>query len=320
MKDSDSQDLIFLVDALNLFTQHYVAHPAVGSDGQHVGGIVGFLYAIVNFVEQYQPKRVIIVWEGGGSSRRRSLYSDYKQKRRAAKLNRFYEDDLPDTVQNRNHQLSVLVEIFKCLPINQIYVPDCEADDVIGYLCKYTFRNDRKLIMSSDRDYYQLLDNKTIIYSPTWKKLVTKKEVKEKFKISPSNFCLAKSIVGDASDNIQGVRGAGFKTLANRFPQLKSDDDITIQEIIQVSKTCLTEGSKLKIYERITSSEDLIRRNWKLIYLDSKNLSPFQIDKINNSIDTFSPVRNKMNVLRILLKEGIQTFNVDRLFLSTRYI
>ena len=94
MKESESQGLIFLVDALNLFTQHYVAHPAVGSNGQHVGGIVGFLYAIVNFVEQYQPKRVIIVWEGGGSSRRRSIYSDYKQKRRAAKLNRFYEDDL----------------------------------------------------------------------------------------------------------------------------------------------------------------------------------------------------------------------------------
>ena len=68
---------------------------------------------------------------------------------------------------------------------------------------------------------------------------MTKKEVKEKFKISPANFCLAKSIVGDASDNIKGVRGAGFKTLANRFPQLKSDDDVTVQEIIQVSKTCI---------------------------------------------------------------------------------
>jgi len=320
MSESESQDLILLVDALNLFTQHFVAHPAMSTNGNHVGGIVGFLYSLINFVETYRPSKIIIAWEGGGSIRRRQLYGEYKKKRRPSKLNRFYEDDIPDTTQNRNNQIKTLVEIFKNLPICQIYVADCEADDVIGFLSKNTFKNNKKLIMSSDKDYYQLLDSKTIIYSPTWKKIVTSKEVIEKFSIAPSNFCLAKSICGDVSDNIPGVKGVGFKTLSKRFPQLRDSQDVTISEIINVSNSTILEGSKIKAFKSISDSEDMIRRNWKLIYLDTSNLSYTQIDKINHCIDTFDTSRNKINVMRILMRNGIQTFNVDRLFLSTSYI
>ena len=57
------------------------------------------------------------------------------------------------------------------------------------------------------------------------KKFVNKKEVVEKFGISPNNFCLAKAICGDPADNIKGVKGAGFKTISKRFPTLSTEDD-----------------------------------------------------------------------------------------------
>tara|TARA_Y100000593_G_C4285466_1_gene325208 strand:+ start:327 stop:1289 length:963 start_codon:yes stop_codon:yes gene_type:complete len=313
-------DVILIVDALNLFTRHFIAHPATGENGQHVGGIVGFLYAVTNFVEQYKPASVIIVWEGGGSKRKRDIYKNYKQKRRPEKLNRFYEGDIPDTVENRNHQISTLISVFSNLPVIQIYVPECEADDVIGYISRYTFKNNRKLIVSSDKDFYQLLDSKTIIYSPTWKKLVTSKEVNEKFRISPENFCLAKAVCGDPSDNIKGVKGAGFKSLSKRFPEFNHEDTFHITDLITRCDEMIREGVKLKIVENIHSSEDLIRRNWRLMYLDTANLAGSQITKIENVIDTFSPKRNKINVMRILLAEGIQQFNVDRMFLSFKFI
>ena len=180
---SKEHDLVLVIDALNLFTRHYVAHPAVSENGSQVGGVVGFLYAIVNLVEQYRAVKVIVVWESGGSPRRRAIHKDYKSKRRPEKLNRYYEDDLPDTVENRNYQISLIVELLKNTPVRQIYVQDCEADDVIAYLSRYTFKENRKMIVSSDRDYYQLLDEKTIIYSPTWKKFVTSKDVIKKFGI-----------------------------------------------------------------------------------------------------------------------------------------
>ena len=315
MTDTSKNDLVLLVDSLNLFTRHFVAHPATGINGEHVGGIVGYMYALLDLIEKYSPSTIIVVWEGGGTPRRRQLYSEYKQKRKPERLNRFY-DEIPDTMENRNHQITSLVEIMKSLPILQLYIADCEADDVIGYLCKNSLRKNRKLLVSSDKDFYQLLDSKTIIYSPTWKKFVTQKEVKEKFGILPSNFCLAKSICGDASDNIGGVKGVGFKTLAKRFPVLKLEDDVTISEIINISKNTIAEGSKIKSYSQIVDSEDIIRRNWKLIHLDIMNLAPVQIDKINHLVDTFESIKNKIKVMRALLNQGIQTFNVDRLFLA----
>ena len=312
-------DLVLIVDALNLFTRHYVAHPAMNSNGESIGGVVGFLYGILNLVDSYKPKKIVVVWEGGGSSRRRKIFSEYKSHRRPQKLNREYEE-IPDTIENRNRQVALLVELIKFLPVCQIYVPDCEADDVIGYLSRYKFKNQKKLILSSDKDYYQLLDAATIIFSPTWKKLVTLKEVTAKFKVSPENFCLAKSICGDVSDNIDGVKGVGFKTLSKRFPELGSADDVSIQDIVNKARDEINNGSKLKIFQEIACSEDLIRRNWKLIYLDTSNLSEEQIRKIEYTTDTFAPGHNKIGMMRLLIKEGIQTFNVDRLFLSLNYV
>ncbi len=314
------EDTILIIDALNLFTRHYVAHPAVSDNGAQVGGIVGFLYSTIDLVERYRPDNVIIVWESGGSPRKRSIYNDYKSQRRPQKLNRYYEDDIPDTVENRNYQITTLIKIMENLPISQIYVKDCEADDVIGYISKYRFKENKKVIMSSDKDFYQLLDKKTIIYSPTWKKLVTSKEVIEKFRISPENFCLAKSICGDPSDNISGVKGVGFKTISKRFPTFSSKESVSISDVIEESRIQIDEGSKIKAFHEIISSEDTIRRNWKLIYLDTNNLSASQIDKINYLIDTFSPARNKIHMMKALINEGIQTFNIDRAFLAFRHI
>ena len=316
IKSENNEGLILIIDALNLFMRHFVAHPAVNINGEHAGGIVGFLYSVIDMVERFNPASVIIVWEGGGSVRRRNIYSDYKMKRRPESLNRFYEDDIPDTVENRNRQISLIVEIMKKTSALQMYVPDCEADDVIAYLSMYRFKNNRKLIMSSDKDFYQLLDSKTIIYSPTWKKLVSSKDVIDKFCISPENFALAKSVCGDTSDNISGVKGVGFKTLAKRFPTMSLPATVSIDTLVDESREMIADGSKIKAFQNIVISENIIRRNWKLIYLDTSCLAATQIKKINYLIDTFKPNKNKLEVMKILIKEGLQTFNVDRMFLA----
>ena len=130
-----------LIDGLNLQTRHFVANPSMSDAGQHVGGVVGFLRAIENLSQKIQPENIVVVWEGGGSPRRRAIYPQYKSKRKPQKLNRYYENDIPDTVENRNYQISLLIELLKQTPINQVYVSDCEADDVIGYLAKYKLKD-----------------------------------------------------------------------------------------------------------------------------------------------------------------------------------
>ena len=113
--------------------------------------------------------------------------------------------------------LKTLIDILSKLPVCQIYVEDAEADDAIGYICQYKLSKKSKIIVSGDHDYYQLISDNCIVYSPNSKSFVNKNKVIEKYGIHPSNFCLAKSVVGDKSDNIPGVPGAGFKTLSKEF-------------------------------------------------------------------------------------------------------
>ena len=75
-------------------------------------------------------------------------------------------------------------------------------------------------------------------------------------------------------------------------------------------------GSKLKLFQEINQNHDIARRNWKLMFLDTKNLAAIQIEKIIHEIDTFKPNRNKIGFMRVLLRESIKTFDADSFFTS----
>ena len=95
-----------IFDALNVFMRHYIAHPAMSDNGEQIGGIIGFYYNVINLIEKCKPESVIVVWEGGGSKRKRDLYPEYKRGSRPAKMNRYYDkEEIPDSLQNRNFQI-----------------------------------------------------------------------------------------------------------------------------------------------------------------------------------------------------------------------
>ena len=179
---------ILIIDGLNFFMRHYIANPSMSDHGEPVGGIVGFMKGVWHLCDRISPSRVVIAWEGGGSPRRRAILKNYKESRRPAKLNRFYEDDIPDSVQNRSGQVAKIIDLLKTVPVTQLYVADCEADDLIAYLVKYTFCDDRCVVASSDRDLYQLLSKRVIQWSPGQKKYITIKTLIEKYGVSATNL------------------------------------------------------------------------------------------------------------------------------------
>ncbi len=309
-------DKILIIDAMNLFTRHYIAHPAMSSNGDQVGGVVGFLYELCRHIEDTKPTKTFIVWESGGSQKRRNILKEYKQGRRPGKLNRYYEDDIPDTIANRNFQLALLIEVIDNTTCDQLYIQDCEADDVIAYLSNYYFKDNKKIIVSSDKDFYQLLSNNTVIYSPTWKKYVNKHTVLAKFEIHPNNFCLAKAIVGDKSDNIEGVKGVGFKFLSKYFPEFKEEKDIILSDLINKCNKKINEGTKIKKYGKIIANSNIIKRNIKLMILDTGLLTNEQLKKVKFSIEQKENTKNKLSTIRLLIKNGINNFNVNRLYIA----
>ena len=301
-----------IIDAYNLFTRHYVAHPAMSENGDQIGGVVGFLNNLVNMTERVNPQRVYVIWESGGSKRKRDLFSDYKKGKRPQKLNRYYDQDIPDTVQNRNYQVKLLVDILSCYPVTQIYVEDSEADDAIGYMCKYKLHTDENVVISSDHDFYQLLNKKTIIWSPTLKTFVNTNKVLERYNVHPNNFCLAKSISGDSSDNIPGVRGVAYKNLSKYFSKFSLEEDYLIDEFLADVRS-LKESKKLKMLDAINSAEVLIRRNWRLVHLDVNNLSAHQVAKIDEKIENSSFSYDNMKAHKLLKNSGIKSLDLIRI-------
>lgn len=314
---------ILIVDGMNLFVRHYCANPALTTNGDHAGGIIGFTGSLSSLVRIHNPSKVIVVWESGGSPRRRSIYSGYKEGRKPPKMNRFYKDEdesLPDTDENKIWQVSQVTSILNHLPMNQIYVPDCEADDVIGYLCKYIFKNEKKYIVSSDKDFYQLVDDKTWICKPKEKTFVKPDDILNEYNISPRNFCLAKAFCGDSSDNIPGIERIGFKTLAKKFEQLGENRDVLINEIVEEAVRRADVKKPLKMYVRIADGEDIVRRNWRLMYLDTAMLLDNQIEAIQKSVGTFAPVYNKLKVHERRRDLGLPQMDVERVCDSVAYL
>ena len=306
---------VLIVDGLNLFMRHFVANPSMSELGHHIGGFVGFLKAIQHLCDRTSPSRVIVSWEGGGSPRRRAIYKNYKQNRRPQRLNRYYLNEIPDTVQNRDNQIVKLIEALNHVPVTQIYVSDCEADDVIAYLVKYTCKDKRCVIVSSDKDLYQLLSKRSIQWSPGQKKYITPKTLVEKFGISSTNFCTARCFVGDKSDGIDGVPHAGFRSLSKRFLKLAGDKFVSVGDIVK-SAVNQSQDKNLKLYESIIDNAAIARRNWKLMFLDTVNLSADQIEKINFSVENSEPSRDKISLMKMLRREGVQNFNLDAFYTS----
>jgi DNA polymerase I len=286
----------------------------MSGQGHHIGGTVGFLRGLRLLTEKLIPSHVVVVWEGGGSPRRRAIYPEYKSGRRPQKLNRFYSD-IPDTFENRDYQLALTIEALNYVPIHQMYVGDCEADDVIAYACRYMYKEDDIVVVSSDKDLYQLINERVTQFSPGQKKFITSDVVKEKFGVYPQNMSAVRCFTGDPSDSLTGVKGAGFKTMVKRFPSFSLKESVLIEDIIaEADEKSMT--SKVKVYRNISEEKNIVRRNWKLMYLDISNLSGTQIQKIESSAKSYKPEKNKMGLMRLLTRESVQDFDVDSFFMS----
>ena len=299
-----------LIDFENLFLRSFLVSPQMDKNGNLIGGTVGFLKSIAALTKQYMPKQVYIVYETGGSPRRLKIYPEYKEKRKPKSPNRFYGDMIPDTEENQTYQKQAIIEILKHIPVVQLHVENCEADDVIGYLCKSIFPDEEKIIVSSDKDFYQLIDDKTKIWRPGKKVFVKADDVIKEFNIAPNNFCVAKALNGDPSDNIPGVGGVGFKTLAKRFDMVSKE--VSVDDILNESKKHVDEDKKpLSIFKNIAINEELIKRNMELIKLDNKLLSVDQIQLINRIVNEFKPTWNRINVWKLCLELNLDGLKVD---------
>lgn len=256
-------DRVLLVDGLNHFIRCFSVNPMVNDDGVHIGGIYGFINSLMSIVELMRPTRIVICFDGkNGSTLRRKIYPEYKANRKIKyTLNRTLGFKTPeDEERAMKEQFQRLYEYLLLLPITITIIDEVEADDIIAYLVKY-FQNE-KIIVSTDKDYIQLIDEKTRVYSPSKKELLTSESVLDKYSVSSENFIYYKVLMGDSSDNIPGISGVGEMTIKKIFRFLRKKERFEVSEFLQE----ISKYTDLKSYKILEQKEDVFR-NYELMQL-----------------------------------------------------
>ena len=311
---------VMVIDALNMFIRNYIVNPMISTNGNPVGGAVGFLNSVKKLMREAKPDQVIICWDGaGGSQKRRQTVKEYKQGRKPLRKNYKIEGMSEQSEKdNMIWQQRILMEMLNEMPIIQLMLDRVEADDIIAMVTKSTKYNGwQKVIVSSDKDFLQLLDEETILYRPIQKKAWTKNTVIEEYGISPENFVIARAIAGDKSDNLAGIKGAGLPTISKRLSFLCEDKMHTLDKVYD---HCVNIESKLKFHERIVEDWDIVKRNYKVMNLTPPAISVQGRQKVNFALDNFEFELNATELKRTSVEQGFGSYDWSELMAMLRGI
>ncbi len=311
---------ILIIDALNMYFRAYIVDPSLSTNGQPIGGTKGFLKILQKLARETKPDQIVIAWDGaGGSQKRKSVDKNYKEGRKPIRLNREIRNlSENEEMENKIWQQTRLVEYLNCMPVCQVMLPAIEADDVIAHVVGMSsLRGWQKVIVSSDKDFYQLCDDETVLHRPIQKVTLNKPRIVQEHGIHPLNFALARAVCGDKSDNLKGVGGVGLATMSKRFPFLAEERSYTIDELVDYCDDC---ENKLKVHHNILAGRGIIEKNYRLMQLYSPSLSPQAKNIIRHTVEDAVLELNKTEVLKMMNVDGFGAFDWTSLFQTMRRI
>ena len=261
---------VLIVDGLNLYLRAFAVNGALNENGVPVGGLTGFLRSLAYAIREVNPTRVIVVYDGqGGSQRRRKIHPEYKANRKPGKrITRW--DAFKNATEEKDAmkiQFSRLIEYLDFLPINVISIDKIEADDTIAYIA-HTLLDEDVTILSADQDFLQLVDERITVWSPTKKKFYTPRMVEADYGVPAHNFLMYKVLMGDKSDNIEGVKGLGPKKLPKIVPDLLTQTTLDLDFILEHAG----KGEE-PMHKKISESATQLRLNEELMDLKNPPIS-----------------------------------------------
>ena len=310
---SNLNDKVLVFDGLNLFIRIFTAVPSINDDGEHIGGVTGFLRSMTKVIREQKPTRVVVVFDGkGGSQRRKKLFPDYKANRAVRQSFNRHEEfaTLEDEQESMRRQMGRLIQYLKVLPVDIMGIDNIEADDAIAYITTDIFPTSNITIVSTDRDFLQLVDDRVSVWSPVKKKMYTPERMLEEFGIPAQNYLYYRVLTGDKSDNIPGVRGVGLKTATKFLPMLSEEREFPISEIADYSDERVEEK---KFFKNISESRDILELNHELMQLKDVNISGHAKSKIREILAIPPGKMNTFEFKRMFMEDKMYTtiLNLD---------
>lgn len=296
-----------LVDGNNLLKIGFHGVRDFYHNGKHVGGVWHFLNTLRKFLEEHNYNKVFVCWDSKTSSaQRRIIYPKYKLNRKSSET----ESKDESFYEQKQRVKQYLEEMF----IRQLETDHAEADDLIAHYCKVSVDED-KTIFSSDKDLTQLISERVSIYSPSTKqyyKLGDKIKLND-IEIPHCNVKTVKILIGDNSDNIDGIFYLGEKTLIKLFPELL-EKEVELSYIIQKSEQLLKEEKENIALQNLLSGktkegifgDEFFVINEKLINLNKPLLNEEEKELVglhySESLDPDG--RGHRNLIRMMMEDG----------------
>ena len=302
---TNPHERVLLIDGLNLFFRNFAMMKMVNQDGAHIGGLGGFLRSLNYLVNQLQPTSVYVVFDGAGSSmNRKNLLPEYKSGRNLVRITNWdIFDSLEEEHDSKVNQTVRLVHYLKCLPVKTVSINKVEADDIIAYLSDIlsTKHGSKVFIVSNDRDFVQLVNDKITVYRPAEKEFYTKEMIKNQFGVLAENFILYKTLLGDQSDKVEGVKGLGQKGIAKKFPELL-ERPLSFDDLMDIAESKLKEHV---VYARVLHDKARLKNNFKIMDLGKPLVDEVEKQYLEELSEELPPALNTKAFMLLYNEDGL---------------
>lgn len=267
-----------LVDGNNLASRARHAFTLSDSQGQNTQVIFGVLKSLQYFLKDYSPHKILIFWDAGRAQWRRNLFPEYKASRTA----HAESPEEKHSYEQYIRQLGVVQELMRYHPLHSFRIQGNEADDLISYVTLFgsSLQGWKKIIISMDEDFFQLISSEVQVYSPSKECLVDLKWLQENYGVTPRQHLIMKAFTGDSSDEIPGFPQIGPKTalkIMQRMNMSENIKDYLSPEAISIYR----EKNKTSILASLESISEL-KRNYCMMNLQYGAVVLEQSDSIKS--------------------------------------
>ncbi|MEJ2697246.1 MAG: DNA polymerase I [Candidatus Sulfobium sp.] len=206
---------LFLVDGNSyVYRAFYAIRGLTNSEGFPTNAIYGFTNMLLKIIREKRPDGVAVFFDRPEPTARHRMYKEYKAHR-------------PEAPADLVRQLPYIRQVVAAFGIPVFEIPGYEADDLIGTVArKAGGAGDSVFIVTADKDMLQLVNERVKIYDPMKDRVLDENYVREKFGVGPERVTEFIALMGDASDNIPGIRGVGEKTAKELLSLFGSIDEL----------------------------------------------------------------------------------------------
>ncbi|MDH4078622.1 MAG: DNA polymerase I [Nitrospira sp.] len=254
----ESRKTLYLIDGSAYIYRAFFALPALNnSKGLQTNAVYGFMTTLLKIIREHKPDGLAVAFDEKGPTIRHEEFKEYKAQR----------PPMPDGMQA---QIPYIHRAVEALNIPAVKQAGYEADDLIGTLARQAEHAGYDVvIVTGDKDMLQLLTSHVRIYDPVKDKWLGEPECVAKFGVEPGRVVEVMGLMGDASDNIPGVKGIGEKTAIKLISQFG-----TIEELLRR----LDEVAPARIKTLLTDQAENARLSRKLATIDTRSPVEFHPD------------------------------------------